>query len=178
VVIRLFSFLARFLSRQKSYAMKRQPFSIYYEKFALAACPISGDHSAARLRRRDAPVSSFQAPKIALYFRLDSYKVLHSAEPERLLACPARGGANGRGDDPSAKFSFTLVFHVFSYFLASANRQRRFFATCFLPTFFPELRRRFLPRLVQHGFPHPSRSAPLDDSRCHHHAAPRTGVPL
>src|SRR5271167_1403002 len=36
VVIRLFSFLAGFLSRQKSYAMKRQPFSIYYEKFALA----------------------------------------------------------------------------------------------------------------------------------------------
>jgi len=29
VVIRLFSFLARFLSRQKSWAMKPQPFSIY-----------------------------------------------------------------------------------------------------------------------------------------------------
>jgi hypothetical protein len=35
VVIRLFSFLAGFLSEQKSYAMKRQPFSIYYEKFRL-----------------------------------------------------------------------------------------------------------------------------------------------
>jgi len=35
VLIRLFSFLAGFLSRQKSYAMKRQPFSIFYEKFRL-----------------------------------------------------------------------------------------------------------------------------------------------
>jgi hypothetical protein len=37
VVIRLFSFLAGFLSGQKSYAMKQQPFPIYYEKFALGA---------------------------------------------------------------------------------------------------------------------------------------------
>jgi len=36
VVIRLFSFLAGFLSEQKSYAMKQQPFFIYYEKFRLA----------------------------------------------------------------------------------------------------------------------------------------------
>src|SRR5213078_1549349 len=35
VVIRLFSFLAGFLSEQKSYAMKQQPFSIYCEKFRL-----------------------------------------------------------------------------------------------------------------------------------------------
>src|SRR5437762_13578468 len=33
----LFSFLAGFLSEQKSYAMKQQPFSIYCEKFRLAA---------------------------------------------------------------------------------------------------------------------------------------------
>jgi integrase len=48
VLIRLFSFLAQFLSGQKSYATKRQPFSIYCEKFGLmvkhcrvaaAACP-------------------------------------------------------------------------------------------------------------------------------------------
>src|SRR5437762_13211022 len=32
----LFSFLAGFLSRQKSYAMKQQPFSIYCEKFRLS----------------------------------------------------------------------------------------------------------------------------------------------
>jgi len=42
VAIRLFSFLARFLSEQKSYAMKRQPFSIYYENFALGY-PGSGE---------------------------------------------------------------------------------------------------------------------------------------
>jgi hypothetical protein len=35
VLIRLFSFLAQFLSGQKSYATKRQPFSIYCEKFGL-----------------------------------------------------------------------------------------------------------------------------------------------
>src|SRR5437762_6164033 len=33
----LFSFLAGFLSEQKSYAMKQQPFSIYCEKFRLVA---------------------------------------------------------------------------------------------------------------------------------------------
>jgi len=42
VVIRLFSFLAGFLSEQKSYAMKQQPFFIYYEKFRLASCQIEG----------------------------------------------------------------------------------------------------------------------------------------
>jgi hypothetical protein len=38
VVIRLFSFLAGFLSRQKSYAMKQQPFS---EKFGLGVDGLS-----------------------------------------------------------------------------------------------------------------------------------------